>query len=230
MDGNGRWAEKKGLIRMEGHRAGLESVRVAINSCLIHKVPILTLFAFSSENWLRPDAEVQFLMSLLVDALSKQIEELHSNNIRVRFIGDRNILSHELQTVMHQAETYTVANHALTLNLAINYGGRWDILQATQQCCLDSQQGHIDPNQLDEEMFSNYLSTGSLPDPDLLIRTSGESRISNFLLWQLAYTEIYFTEIYWPDFTPQEFEKSLQSFTTRERRYGKTSQQVGEII
>lgn len=230
MDGNGRWAEQKGFIRMEGHRAGLESVRVAINCCLTHKIPVLTLFAFSSENWLRPDAEVEFLMTLLLDSLKKQIDELHSNNIRVRFIGDRHLLNQELQSIMHQAETRTANNQALILNLAINYGGRWDIVQAAQRCCADSLQGHLNPQQLNEEMFSTYLSTGSLPDPDLLIRTSGESRISNFLLWQLAYTEIYFTETYWPDFTAEVFEKSLENFTTRERRYGKTSQQIEETI
>ena len=230
MDGNGRWAEKKGLLRVEGHRAGLDAVRVAINCCLTHKISMLTLFAFSSENWLRPDSEVQFLMTLLIDSLTQQIEELHASHICVKFIGNRNQLHPELQALMHHAETLTAHNQALTLNLAINYGGRWDILQAAQRCCQDSQQGLMDPSQLDEATFANYLSTGSLPDPDLLIRTSGESRISNFLLWQLAYTELYFTNTYWPDFTEQEFDKSLDSFTTRERRYGKISQQLGEPI
>lgn len=226
MDGNGRWAEQRGLLRIEGHRVGVEAVRTVIRCCLDASVPVLSLFAFSSENWLRPEAEVEFLMQLFLQALSQELDQLNNQGVMLRFTGYRDALSSVLREQMREAEQLTSGNHRLTLNLVINYGGRWDIVQVARNIAAQVQSSAISLDAVNEELLEKCLSTSGLPDPDLFIRTSGEQRISNFFLWQLAYTELYFTQVHWPDFTAEEFAKALTSFRQRERRYGKTSQQL----
>lgn len=226
MDGNGRWAENRGLMRFEGHKAGVDAVKTVVKSCLDFKIPMLSLFAFSTENWLRPEQEVDFLMQLFIETLQNQVMELHENQICLRFTGDRLGLSPLMREQMNHAEQLTAGNSALTLNLALNYGGRWEIIRAARRIAEEYKLGNLDIEAINEQTFDQYLATFCLPDPDLFIRTSGEWRISNFFLWQLAYTELYFTETLWPDFTHEEFEKALASFSARERRYGKTSQQL----
>ncbi|MCP0913177.1 MULTISPECIES: polyprenyl diphosphate synthase [Legionella] len=228
MDGNGRWAENRGLPRAEGHRAGIETVKSVVQHCLQKNIHILSLFAFSSENWSRPEGEVDFLMQLFIHALREEIKQLHEYGVCLRFIGERRQLSADLQTQMHSAEALTCKNERLILNVAVNYSGKWDILQAAKKMAAELQQGVIRLEDMDEEVFTRQLSTHKLPEPDLFIRTSGEQRISNFFLWQLAYTELYFCEVHWPDFTLEEFEKALQSYSLRERRYGQTSKQLTE--
>ncbi|KTC75466.1 undecaprenyl pyrophosphate synthase [Legionella birminghamensis] len=226
MDGNGRWAQQRGLNRVEGHRAGVDSVKTVIKCCLEKGVAILSLFAFSSENWSRPEPEIDFLMQLFIKALHEEVAELHENGIRLSFLGDRSYLSDELRKQMQRAEELTAGNDRLLLNIAVNYGGRWDIVQAVQSIADEVACGRLDKEAINERLVSNYLNTGKLPDPDLFIRTSGEFRISNFFLWQLAYTELYFPSISWPEFSREEFEKAIDSFKQRQRRYGKTSEQV----
>lgn len=228
MDGNGRWAEHRGLMRFEGHTAGMEAVKTVIQCCLDKNIPVLSLFAFSSENWLRPESEVDFLMQLFLETLQNEVAKLHENGICLRFCGERQNLSKALREQMHSAEQLTANNDALTLNLALNYGGRWDIIQATQRIATEVKAGTLPIDAINESFFDQYLSTAGLPAPDLFIRTSGEWRISNFFLWQLAYTELYFTSTYWPDFNKAEFDKALASFNERERRFGKTSKQLNE--
>ncbi|OGV47729.1 MAG: di-trans,poly-cis-decaprenylcistransferase [Legionellales bacterium RIFCSPHIGHO2_12_FULL_42_9] len=229
MDGNGRWAESRGLMRFEGHIAGIKTVKTVIKCCLNTKIPVLSLFAFSSENWLRPAEEVDFLMQLFLETLQKEVQELNKNQICLRFTGDRLGLSPAIREQMHLAEELTAQNQALILNLALNYGGRWEIVRAARRIAEDIKAGNLDVDSINEQAFGQYLATGGLPDPDLFIRTSGETRISNFFLWQLAYTELYFSSTLWPDFTKEAFEKALVSFQERERRYGKTSQQINEL-
>ncbi|MGQ3888022.1 isoprenyl transferase [Legionella sp. CNM-1927-20] len=229
MDGNGRWAETRGLLRFEGHRAGVETVKTIIHCCLQHTIPVLSLFAFSSENWARPEKEIDFLMSLFLKALHQEVKELHQHNVCLRFSGIRKTLSASLQKQMQRAEELTAKNERLILNVVINYGGRWDIINALKCVTREVLAGKIAIDAIDENIFASYLNTYNLPDPDLFIRTSGEQRISNFFLWQLAYTELYFTQTYWPDFTAEEFEKALFNFRKRQRRFGKTSQQLNEI-
>ena len=226
MDGNGRWAENRGLMRFEGHRAGVKTVKLITQTCLDMQIPVLSLFAFSSENWLRPEAEVEFLMLLFLETLRTEVDKLHENKICLRFIGERRSLSTAIQDQMAYAEQLTHHNSGLTLNLAINYGGRWDITQAARRIAEDAKQGKINPEDINEKTIDQYLDSVNLPDPDLFIRTSGETRVSNFFLWQLAYTELYFTKTLWPDFTKDEFLQALTNFHERERRYGKTSQQI----
>lgn len=221
MDGNGRWAESRGLTRVEGHKAGSDSVRGVIRAALEKKVSCLSLFAFSSENWLRPSEEVNFLMQLFIDALKNELNELNQNGIRMRFTGDRSRLTPDLQKQMLEAEKVTNSNQQLILNIVVNYGGKWDILTAAKKMTEAVVRGEIELNQIDETVFAQFLDTYNLPEPDLFIRTSGELRISNFFLWQLAYTELYFTEVHWPDFDQYELEKALDSFKKRKRRYGK---------
>jgi undecaprenyl diphosphate synthase len=221
MDGNGRWAERLGQLRVEGHRAGVNSVKAVIRSCLEQGIAVLSLFAFSSENWSRPVPEVEFLMQLFLDALSHEIESLHDHGIQLRFTGDRSGLSDALQLEMHRSEQLTSSNQSLILNIVINYGGKWDIVQAVRALASQVALGQLMPADIDEKCFSEALNTGLLPDPDLLIRTSGEQRISNFFLWQLAYTELYFSEVLWPDFNAEEFDKALFAYSQRKRRYGK---------
>lgn len=228
MDGNGRWAQSHGLLRVEGHRAGVEAVKTVIRCCLQAQIPILSLFAFSSENWSRPEKEVEFLMQLFIEALGQEVQELHQHGVRLRFTGDREALSPILQEQMQAAETLTLNNTRLVLNVVVNYGGKWDIVQAVKTIAKRVCAGELVPEAIDESIISQSLSTDGLPDPDLFIRTSGEQRVSNFFLWQLAYTELYFADVLWPDFTADEFKKALASFSQRERRYGKTSQQLNE--
>ena len=227
MDGNGRWAESRGLERVEGHRAGVDAVKAVIKSCLQKKIAVLSLFAFSSENWARPTDEVDFLMKLFLHALKQEIQEMHAQGVCVRFTGARSQLSIELREQMLDAERLTVKNHQMTVNFAMNYGGKWDILQAAKTLAQQVIDGVVQLENVDEQAFSALLDTRDLPDPDLFIRTSGEQRISNFFLWQLAYTELYFSEVYWPDFDAFEFEKALSDFGTRKRRYGQTEKQLG---
>ncbi|RUR13646.1 isoprenyl transferase [Legionella sp. km772] len=223
MDGNGRWAESRGLPRIEGHKAGVESVRAMIRTCLEKKIPYLSLFAFSSENWQRPTDEVNFLMELFIEALKNELDALNENEVQMRFTGDRTRLSPLLQQQMTESEEVTKNNQKLTLNIVVNYGGKWDVLTAAKKMTQAVLNGELVLNELNEEQFSLFLDTKELPEPDLFIRTSGELRISNFFLWQLAYTELYFTEVHWPDFNQKELELALESFGKRKRRFGQVS-------
>lgn len=224
MDGNGRWAQNRGLPRVEGHRAGVSAVKAIIECCLSAKVPVVSLFAFSSENWARPENEVEFLMHLFAEALGHELNELHRYQVALRFTGDRQALSPALQEKMQLAEQLTEKNNRLILNIVVNYGGKWDIVQATQTIAKQVYAGELALTEINEHVLAQALNTHGLPDPDLFIRTSGEQRISNFFLWQLAYTELYFSEVLWPDFNEIEFNKALVNFSARERRYGKISQ------
>lgn len=220
MDGNGRWAESRGLPRIEGHKAGVESVKAMIRSCVAKKISCLSLFAFSSENWSRPVEEVNFLMELFVESLQKELSELNQHGICMRFTGDRSVLSPVLQKQMHEAEVLTANNEQLILNIVVNYGGKWDLVSATKKIAQAVLDGKLSVDEINETNFAHYLDTKDLPDPDLFIRTSGELRISNFFLWQLAYTELYFSEVHWPDFGEYELELALASFNKRKRRFG----------
>jgi undecaprenyl diphosphate synthase len=225
MDGNGRWAAARGVPRSAGHKAGLTPVRMTIQECARRGVEALTLFAFSSENWQRPADEVSSLMSLFIEALDREIAELDANGVRVRFIGDRTSLSMRLQTRIAGAEARTAENSGLKLQIAVSYGGRWDIVQATRELAKRCSSGALRPEEIDEGRFAAALALGGLPDVDLLIRTGGERRISNFLLWNLAYAELYFSEHLWPDFDLLELEAALAFFAGRERRFGRTPKQ-----
>jgi undecaprenyl diphosphate synthase len=220
MDGNGRWAENRGLARIEGHKAGVASVRKIISCCLEKKISCLSLFAFSSENWLRPAEEVNFLMELFIESLRNELQSLAQYGIKLRFTGDRRPLSSALQIQMHEAETITRSNQGLILNLVVNYGGKWDILNGAKKMVQEVVSGNLKLDDIDEVVFTQCLNTKDLPEPDLFIRTSGELRISNFFLWQLAYTELYFTDVHWPDFDEQQFELALTAFAKRKRRFG----------
>lgn len=223
MDGNGRWARKRFLPRVAGHKRGVETVRDLVKYCLTLKVEHLTLFAFSSENWRRPSEEVSFLMGLFMQALKREVDKLHKNNIKLIMIGDRSRFDAALIEQINAAETLTQHNTALVLTIAANYGGRWDILQAVNklQAATPELSGHYN-----EAHLTPYLSMHYAPEPDLFIRTGGEKRISNFLLWQLAYTELYFTDTLWPDFNEEAFKLAIQSYQNRERRFGRTSEQL----
>jgi undecaprenyl diphosphate synthase len=221
MDGNGRWARKRLLPRQMGHREGAKAVRLLIESCVKKNIPYLTLFAFSSENWQRPEKEVQTLLELFLENLEKELPTLKKNNICLKIVGERGRLDATLQAKIKEVEDQTQKNTALQLNLAISYGGQWDICQAAQACAKKVLGGYLAVEDIQPALFQTYLATGDIPPPDLLIRTSGEHRISNFLLWQLAYTEFYFTEVLWPDFDEQEFEKALLWYGERQRRFGK---------
>lgn len=225
MDGNGRWARKRFLPRIAGHKRGVDTVRDLVKSCAKLKVEYLTLFAFSSENWRRPADEVSFLMGLFMEALKREVDKLHQNNIKLVMIGDRSRFDAALLEQIKVSEELTADNNGLTLTIAANYGGRWDILQAVNKMQAASPQlaGYYR-----EEHLSPYLSMSYAPEPDLFIRTGGEKRISNFLLWQLAYTELYFTDTLWPDFNADAFKLAIQSYQQRERRFGRTSEQLKE--
>jgi undecaprenyl diphosphate synthase len=226
MDGNGRWAASRGLTRSAGHKAGLDPVRMCIKECTRRKVTALTLFAFSSENWRRPVEEVASLMGLFVEALDREIAELHANRVRVRFIGDRRTLSVRLQARIAAAEERTGDNDGLRLQIAMSYGGRWDIVQAAQKLAKECASGALRPDDIDEHRFADSLQLAGLPDAELLIRTGGEQRISNFLLWNAAYAELYFSERLWPDFDVAELEAAFAFFGSRQRRFGLTGEQV----
>ena len=226
MDGNGRWAQKRFMPRAVGHQAGVKAVRKIVEYCANHKVDVLTLFAFSSENWRRPEAEVSLLMALFMATLQREINKLDRNNIRLRFIGDRTAFSDKLQQKMAEGEAQTQNNTALTLVIAANYGGHWDMCQAFQQVVDKMATGELEHQVISEQLINQHLSTADLPDPDLFIRTGGEQRVSNFMLWQLAYTELYFTATLWPDFDQDTLEDAIKSFKSRQRRFGHTSEQV----
>ncbi len=224
MDGNGRWATARGLSRTEGHRKGAEAARLAVETAKEMGIPYLTLFAFSSENWNRPTDEVSDLMNLLRYYLKKETAELHKSGARILVIGDRERLPVDIVKLIENAETLTHANEKITAVLALSYGGRQDILFAAKELARQAKAGAVDLDKIDEDIFSQYLMTKGIPDPDLMIRTSGESRISNFLMWQLAYAELYFTETLWPDFSKKDLEEAVAFFNSRDRRYGGISQ------
>ena len=226
MDGNGRWAKKRLLPRSAGHREGVKAVQRIVRACYDKGVEVLTLFAFSSENWRRPETEVSLLMELLLTTLRTQIQRLHNNNVRLRFIGDCSALAEKLQTHIREAEAKTASNTGLTLVIAANYGGRWDIAKAARILASDVQAGKLQPDEITVECLHSRICLHDLPEPDLFIRTGGEQRISNFLLWQLAYTELYFTDVLWPDYDINALEQALESFARRQRRFGRTGEQV----
>jgi len=226
MDGNGRWAKKRFLPRFAGHKSGLNATRDIVQSCSDLGIKALTLFAFSSENWKRPKLEVRLLMDLFASSLQKEITRLHDNNVRIRFIGELSAFSKKLQKIIANSEQQTAENSGLELRVAVNYGGRWDITQAMQKISSALMKGDISQDDISQDLISSYMSLSELPDPDLFIRTGGEQRISNFLLWQLAYSEMYFTETLWPDFDKAELDKALEAFSGRQRRFGKTGDQV----
>jgi undecaprenyl diphosphate synthase len=226
MDGNGRWARSRGMPRVAGHRASVKVVRKIVEECAERGVRYLTLFAFSSENWSRPPDEVGMLMSLFLDALVREVADLHRNQVRLRFIGDRESLGQELKDRMRDAEALTALNTGLGLMVAVAYGGRWDIAQACRSLAVDVQAGKIAVADITEGQIAARLALAGIPDPDLMIRTGGEQRISNFLLWNLAYTELYFSEALWPEFSPAHLLAAFEHFAQRERRFGKTSAQV----
>lgn len=228
MDGNGRWAVNRDLPRSEGHAAGVGTVKSVVKACLEKHIKVLSIWAFGSENWARPEIEVNFLMELFVKALAREVAELHEHNVCLRFTGNRAALAPALQEQMQAAEQLTQNNQRLVLNVVINYGGKWDIVQAVKSISGQIAQGTLSIEQIDEALVAEQLCMSDLPNPDLFIRTGGELRVSNFFLWQLAYTELYFSEVFWPDFTIEEFEKALISFGARERRYGRTSKQLVE--
>ncbi len=229
MDGNGRWAKKRHMPRVAGHRAGVESVRAIIQRCGELNVEVLTLFAFSSENWRRPEKEVGLLMELFIMALQRESKKLREGKVRLKVIGDLSRFSDKLRKEIKKAEDLTKENTGLELVIAANYGGRWDITQAVQSVASQVKQGVIDADAVTEAHIEKYLSLAGLPEPDLFIRTGGEQRISNFLLWQLAYSELYFTDILWPDFNKDELNIALEWFAGRQRRFGRTGDQVEQI-
>lgn len=226
MDGNGRWAKARRLPRVAGHRAGVEAVRRVVEACAQRGVIGLTLFAFSSENWRRPAGEVGLLLDLFVAALERESRSLHKNNVSLRVIGDTEAFPEKLRAMIRESENLTQNNNGLQLNIAANYGGRWDVLQAARQLVERARQGTLSAQDVTEESFASLLTLSNLPEPDLFIRTGGEQRISNFLLWHLAYTELYFTDIPWPEFDERALDAALNSFSGRERRFGRTSEQV----
>tara|TARA_B100000315_G_scaffold31778_1_gene26813 strand:- start:892 stop:1584 length:693 start_codon:yes stop_codon:yes gene_type:complete len=226
MDGNGRWAQARGRPRIAGHRRGVEVVRRVVELCGKHEIPFLTLFAFSSENWNRPVEEVGLLTRLLVTSLDNEVQRLHDNGVRLKVIGDLAPFGSQIEEMITRAEEATQVNTALKLTIALNYGGRWDMLQAVQRIGIATASGELDCVDVDEELISSYLSTANQPDPDLFIRTGGELRISNFLLWQLAYTELFFTDALWPDFDEKIFLAALEAYRVRQRRFGQTREQV----
>ncbi len=226
MDGNGRWAKKRGLPRIFGHREGMKSVRAVVEKARTLGIKVLTLYAFSKENWHRPKEEVSFLMNLLEEYLRKEVEELHKKDIQIRAIGEIEMLPKKIQALLKEALAKTAKNKSMILNLALSYGGRAEIVRAARLLAEACKRGDISPEEITEETFSRYLYTGDLPDPDFLIRTSGEQRISNFMLYQCAYTEFYITPILWPDFREKEFLEALKDYATRERRFGRISEQI----
>lgn len=226
MDGNGRWAKSNGKARIFGHENGILSVRVITETAAKVGIEHLTLYAFSTENWTRPESEVNALMELLVRTIKRETETLQKNNIQLRAIGNIQALPESCYNELKQSMEATANNDGMILNLALNYSGRWDVVNACQQIAIEVQAGSVKPHEIDERFVQKYLSTNHSPDPELLIRTSGELRISNYLLFQMAYTEMYFVDTYWPDFREEEFYKSLVEYQKRERRFGKTSEQL----
>ncbi|NMW21303.1 MAG: isoprenyl transferase [Chlorobiaceae bacterium] len=226
MDGNGRWARSKGKTRIEGHVAGVDSVRDVVEACSQLGIKFLTLFTFSTENWKRPKNEITALMRLLVNVIGRESRKLHENDIRLNVIGEIDILPDKVRSTLKETMELTRNNNKLVLNIALSYSGQWDIVHACKAIALDIQSGRLKPEDVNEQIVSSYLSTASMPDPELLIRTSGEFRISNFMLWQSAYSEIYFTNTYWPDFRRSQLYDAILEFQSRERRFGQTSEQI----
>ena len=226
MDGNGRWAKSRGLPRYEGHRRGVDAVRGAVRSAIEHDVRYLTIYSFSSENWRRPPDEVAMLMGLLKRFIRKDLADLHTNGVRVRIIGERDNLAADIAGLLMEAESLTRNNTRLTLTVAFNYGARHEIVSAARRLALDVREGRVDINAIGEDDFAVRLDTADLPDPDLIIRTSGEMRLSNFLLWQAAYAELVFLPILWPDFDDAAFVSALQQYAARERRFGAVPEQA----
>ncbi|WP_028101264.1 polyprenyl diphosphate synthase [Pseudoduganella violaceinigra] len=222
MDGNGRWATKRFLPRVAGHVKGVEAVRTVVEACVQRGIEYLTVFAFSSENWRRPEEEVSLLMRLFVTALEREVSKMHANNIRLKVVGDLSRFDAKLQDMIANAERKTANNTRMTVTVCANYGGRWDIMQAVSKMVAE----HPGATDFSEEQLAPYLSMAYAPEPDLFIRTGGEERISNFLLWQLAYTELHFTDIYWPDFNAERLDEAIASYQGRERRFGRTGDQV----
>jgi len=221
MDGNGRWANSQGMTRVAGHKRGVDSVKALIKSCINHEIPYLSIFAFSSENWSRPESEVKALMDLLATALETQTKKLDENGVKLQLLGDLSRFSDRIQTLAASAQKETSNNTKLTFNVAVNYGGRWDITQACRKLAKRVAAGELAADDISETLINQEISTAGIPDPDLFIRTSGEYRISNFLLWQAAYSEFYFTDILWPDFDEDAFTEALLKYTNRDRRFGK---------
>ena len=226
MDGNGRWAQRRYMPRFFGHQAGIETVKTTVRICNEKHIKFLTLFAFSSENRRRPQKEIGILMDLFTVALREQDQKLHENNIRLRIIGDHDVLNSDLSHQIEASETLTQDNTGLTLIIAMHYGGRWDLTQACRSIAQRAVAGKLDTAAIDEQLVHQSLCLGDLPDPDLFIRTGGEKRISNFLLWNLAYTELYFTDVLWPDFDQQTLDNALETYAARQRRFGRISEQT----
>lgn len=220
MDGNGRWAQERGLSRVHGHAQGVESVRKAVKAALKNGVRYLTIYAFSTENWGRPQSEVETLMEMLCENTLREAPVLDKEGVAMKFIGDRSVLKQSVREAMEQSEQITAHNNKLTLIIAVNYSAKWEITEMVKTLSKKVSQGEIDTEQITQEMIDQYLTTHGIPDPDLLIRTSGECRLSNFLLWQLAYSELYFSQTLWPDFDEQHFEQALEEYKKRDRRYG----------
>jgi len=229
LDGNGRWAEQRKLPRFAGHRAGVEAVRNIVQMCGEVGIEALTLFAFSSENWRRPKKEVGLLMELFITALDREVKKLHETGVRLQIIGDVTAFPQKLQKRIHDSMERTRDNQGLKLNIAANYGGKWDITQAVRKLAAQVAAGELKSEDIDEHSIAEHLSLSHLPEPDLFIRTGGEQRISNFLIWQLAYSELYFTHTLWPDFDREELARALHSFAERQRRFGRTGAQVLEM-
>lgn len=228
MDGNHRWAESRQLPREMGHRFGARNLRTVAEACADEGVKYLTLFAFSTENWSRPQAEVDMLLKLVHETLERDVHALNDRDARLLFVGDRSRFSLDLQYLLDKSERQTANNATLTVVIALNYGGRWDLVNASRKLLLAYQRGEIEPDQLTEESFEGFLSTAGVPAPDFCIRTGGEQRISNFMLWDLAYTELYFTDTYWPDFNREQLLQAFRSYTNRERRFGR--REVNNIV
>jgi len=226
MDGNGRWANKRHLPRAAGHKAGVKATRKIVENCVKHDVEALTIFAFSSENWNRPQSEVSNLMALFVTTIMSEVKKLHKKNVHVSFIGECSRFSDKLQSSISDAQTLTENNTGLQLNIAVNYGGRWDVVNACKSLVTAVQNNTISQQDITEDLFDSYVSLHNVSAPDLFIRTGGEQRISNFLIWQLAYSELYFVDTLWPDFSDSDFNAALNWFSGRQRRFGKTGEQV----
>jgi len=227
MDGNGRWARKRGLPRTAGHRSGVKALRATVEACAKRRIKVLTVFAFSSENWSRPRQEVGTLMRLMIEALDREVGELAKKGVQLRFIGDRSQLDEKISARMLAAEEATRGNEGLILVVALGYGGRLDIVDAARKLASEAVAGRLDPDDIDETMFANHLGLAGLPDPDLLVRTGGEWRISNFLIWNLAYSECFFDDCLWPDFDEDKLESALSFYAGRERRFGRVHDTTG---
>ena len=229
MDGNGRWAEQRNLPRFAGHKAGVETVRSVVQMSGEAGIQALTLFAFSSENWRRPKKEVGLLLELFLTALEREVNKLHESGVQLRVIGDISEFPKKLQKRINDSMSMTAENQGLILNIAANYGGKWDITQSVKKIAKQVEDGILSPDEIDEQSIAGNLSMNDLPEPDLFIRTGGEQRISNFLIWQLAYSELYFTRVLWPDFSRDEYAAAIKSFASRQRRFGYTGNQILEM-